>query len=147
MAKAATPFWERKTLQELTPSEWESLCDGCGKCCTYKLEDQQTGDLYQTNVCCKLLDTHDCRCSNYPERKRYVSDCVQLTPENVLGFNWLPSTCGYVRVAKGLPLPDWHPLISGDPEAVHRAGISVRDRVMSEEQAGPLEHHIIAKFR
>ncbi len=145
--KTAIPFWERKKLTELTTAEWESLCDGCGNCCTYKLEDHDTGELYQTDVCCKLLDTHRCQCSNYANRKRFVSDCVQLTPENVLTFNWLPSTCGYVRVAKGLPLADWHPLVSGDPESVHRAGISVRDRVMSEEQAGPLEDHIIARFR
>ncbi|NQD38847.1 YcgN family cysteine cluster protein [Permianibacter sp. IMCC34836] len=141
------PFWESKALTELTAKEWESLCDGCGKCCTYKLEDHDTGELYQTEVCCKLLDTHGCQCSNYKHRKRYVSDCVQLTPDNILTFNWLPDTCGYVRVAKGLPLPDWHHLISGDREAVHRAGISVRDKVMSEEVAGPLEKHIIARFK
>lgn len=146
-AKTKKPFWESKPLQQLSASEWESLCDGCGKCCTYKLEDEDTGKLYQTDVCCKLLDTHACQCSNYRERKRFVSDCVQLTPENVLTFNWLPDTCGYVRVAKGLPLPDWHHLISGDRDAVHRAGMSVRDKVMSEEQAGPLEQHIIARFR
>ena len=146
MTKAA-PFWQTKKLTELSGSEWESLCDGCGKCCTYKLEDEETHKLYQTEVCCKLLDTHDCQCSNYRNRKRYVSDCVQLTPDNVLGFAWLPDTCGYVRVAKGLPLPEWHHLVCGDREAIHRAGMSVRDKVISEERAGPLEHHIIARFR
>ena len=146
MTKAA-PFWQTKKLTELSGSEWESLCDGCGKCCTYKLEDEETHKLYQTEVCCKLLDTHDCQCSNYRNRKRYVSDCVQLTPDNVLGFAWLPDTCGYVRVAKGLPLPEWHHLVCGDREAIHRAGMSVRDKVISEEQAGPLEHHIIARFK
>ena len=141
------PFWQRKTLSELTPAEWESLCDGCGKCCTYKLEDHDTGELFQTEVCCKLLDTHACQCSNYPQRKRYVSDCVQLTPDNVLGFNWLPESCGYVRVAKGLPLPEWHHLLTGDRESIHRAGASVRDQVISEERAGDLEEHIIARFK
>lgn len=148
MADSSTSrFWERKTLTELTATEWESLCDGCGKCCTYKLEDEDTRELYQTEVCCKLLDTHSCQCSDYRNRKKYVSDCVQLTPDNVLTFNWLPDTCGYVRVAKGLPLPDWHHLIAGDREAIHRAGMSVRAKVMSEEKAGPLEQHIIARFK
>ena len=147
MSEKTLPFWERKSLAELTASEWESLCDGCGKCCTYKLEDEDTHKLYQTEVCCKLLDTHNYYCSNYKQRKRYVSDCVQLTPDNVLGFAWLPDTCGYVRVAKGLPLPEWHHLVCGDREAIHRVGMSVRDKVISEEQAGPLEHHIIARFK
>lgn len=140
-------FWETKTLSEMTQKEWESLCDGCGKCCTYKLEDEIAGVLYQTNVACKLLDLHSGQCSNYKHRKKYVSDCVQLTPENVLSFNWLPMTCAYVRLAKGQKLLPWHPLISGDPESVHKAGISIRGRMISEEEAGDLDEHIIARFK
>lgn len=140
-------FWKHKQLTELSKAEWEALCDGCGKCCTYKLEDEVSNELYQTNVCCKLLDTQSCQCSNYPRRKKFVDDCVQLTPETVLTYNWLPATCAYVRVAKGLDLLPWHPLISGDPETVHSAGISVRGRVISEDEAGSLDEHIIARFK
>lgn len=147
MPRKSKPFWERKSLAELTAEEWESLCDGCGWCCTYKLEDENSGELYQTSVCCKLLDTQTGLCSNYPQRKKFVKDCVQLTPENVLSFDWLPSTCGYVRIARGMPLPEWHHLISGDRNKVHELGMSMRGRVQSELKAGPLEQNIIGRFK
>jgi hypothetical protein len=149
--KAATTvaerFWETKSLAEMTQKEWESLCDGCGKCCTYKLEDEIAGVLYQTNVACRLLDLHSGQCSNYKNRKKYVKDCVQLTPDNVLSFNWLPATCAYVRLAKGQKLMSWHPLLTGDPESVHKAGVSIRGRMISEDDAGELDEHIIARFK
>jgi len=140
-------FWKGKALNELSKAEWEALCDGCGKCCTYKLEDTETLELYQTNVCCKLLDTEKCYCSNYKQRKKHVKDCVQLTAENVLSFNWLPASCAYVRVAKGQNLPKWHYLVCGDRNRIHEMGKSVQNKVISEEKAGPLDNHIIARFK
>jgi uncharacterized cysteine cluster protein YcgN (CxxCxxCC family) len=132
----------------MTPSQWESLCDGCGKCCLHKLQEEDDDDgtpglVEHTNVACRLLDVGSCRCSKYETRFRFVPDCVQLTPDGVRGINWLPGTCAYRLVAEGQPLPWWHPLISGDPETVHEAGVSVRGRVISETRAGPLEHHIV----
>lgn len=135
------PFWE-KPLRELSRPEWESLCDGCGKCCLHKMEDETTGAIYPTNVTCKLLDRHSCRCSNYRERKAFVPDCVRLTAELAGKLSWLPSTCAYRLRSEGKPLPDWHHLVSGDPEAVHRAGMSVRGWTISETDAGDLEHHL-----
>lgn len=139
------PFWERKSLQEMTAEEWESLCDGCGNCCLHKLRDADTGKLYQTNVACYLLDSHSGRCRSYATRQRLVPDCIALTADCVPLFDWLPETCGYRLVAEGKPLPWWHPLISGDPESVHRAGVSVRGRIISEDTIGddPLEDYII----
>ena len=125
-------FWLTKRLDEMTPSEWESLCDGCGKCCLIKLEDIDTGDRVTTSVGCKLLDTNDCRCSHYEERTRYVPDCVILSPKTVPDLDWMPKTCAYRLVARHEPLPWWHPLVSGSPQTVHDAGISVRGRVISE---------------
>ncbi len=136
------PFWE-KPLRELSRAEWESLCDGCGKCCLHKVEDEATGAIYPTNVTCKLLDRQSCRCSNYRERKAFVPDCVRLTPELAGKLAWLPSTCAYRLRADGKPLPEWHHLVSGDPEAVHRAGMSVRGWTVSETDAGDLEHHMV----
>lgn len=141
--KDAQPFWRRKGLTEMTVEEWESLCDGCGKCCLNKLEDIDTGELSYTNVACRLLDLGTCRCTRYAARSRLVPDCVTLTPENVGALRWMPSTCAYRLIAEGKPLADWHPLISGDPDSVHRAGVSVRGRAISERRAGPLEHHIL----
>ncbi len=125
-------FWERHRLSELTPAEWEALCDGCGKCCLHKLEDEDTGRIYRTNVACRLLDRHQCQCRDYPMRKTLVPDCVQLTPDKVGTLDWLPSTCGYRRVNNGLPLPDWHHLISGSRDTIHQAGASVRGWTVSE---------------
>ena len=136
------PFWE-KPLRELSRAEWEALCDGCGKCCLHKLEDEATGAVHGTNVTCKLLDRHSCRCSNYRERKAFVPDCVRLTPELAGKLAWLPSTCAYRLRSEGKPLPDWHYLISGDRETVHLLGISVRGWTVSETDAGDLEHHMV----
>lgn len=139
------PFWERKSLSEMTEQEWESLCDGCGKCCLHKLEDIDTGEIEFTNVVCRLMDMGTCRCSRYADRERLMPDCVILTPENLERLNWMPSTCAYRLLNEGKKLFDWHPLVSGDPESVHRAGISIRGRAISERRAGPLEHHVLEK--
>ena len=135
-------FWE-KPLRELSRAEWEALCDGCGKCCLHKIEDADTGQIYGTNVACKLLDRHSCRCSNYRERKAFVPDCVRLSADQVGRLAWLPSTCAYRLRSEGKPLPDWHYLVSGSRETVHEAGISVRGWTVSENEAGDLEHHMI----
>lgn len=130
----ALPFW-KKPLADLTTAEWESLCDGCGRCCLVKLEDEDRGDIHFTNVSCKLLDAGSCRCSNYTDRRVHVPDCVKLTPELVGAINWLPPTCAYRLVEEGRDLMWWHPLISGSPDTVHEAGISVKGRnTLSEER-------------
>lgn len=139
---APVPFWRRKTLAQMTEPEWESLCDGCGKCCVHKLEDDASGAVVYTNVACKLLDRNSCRCSDYRHRKLLVPDCVHLTPSKAQRLSWLPETCAYRLVANRQPLADWHPLISGDPDSVHAAGISVRGKVISEQDAGPMENHV-----
>jgi uncharacterized cysteine cluster protein YcgN (CxxCxxCC family) len=139
----ARPFWETKRLDEMTPAEWESLCDGCGRCCLHKLRYEDNSLAY-TNVSCHLLDGHTCRCTDYAHRQRRVPDCVALTPASLAEIDWLPPTCGYVRVARGQGLAAWHPLVSGDPDSVHRAGISVRDRAIDERQAGALDDHVVA---
>jgi uncharacterized cysteine cluster protein YcgN (CxxCxxCC family) len=123
----------------MSRAEWESLCDGCGKCCVHKLEDEETGELHPTNVACRLLDRRTGRCSDYRRRRVYVPECVRLTPAKLDELDWLPSTCAYRLLANGEPLPEWHPLITGDPESVHRAGQSVRGWTVSEDDAGDLE--------
>jgi uncharacterized protein len=129
-----TPFWKRKSLREMTDSEWESLCDGCGRCCLVKLEDADDASrTFFTDVGCRLLDSESCRCRDYANRTSTVKDCVRLTPRNVGRLVWLPPTCAYKRLAEGKDLYWWHPLISGDPETVHVAGISVRGRVGASE--------------
>jgi uncharacterized protein len=132
---AELPFWQAKTLKELTDSEWESLCDGCGRCCLVKLEEEETERLYFTDVGCRLLDGTTCRCHDYANRTATVDDCVRLTPDNILELGWLPPTCAYRLVAEGRDLYWWHPLVSGDPETVHAAGVSVRGRVSANEDA------------
>jgi uncharacterized protein len=126
------PFWGKKTLAEMTAAEWESLCDGCGRCCLNKLEDIDTGEIFWTDVACKLLDGESCRCQNYRGRKKLVPDCVKLTAKSVSKLSWLPPTCAYRLIDEGRELYWWHPLVSGDPESVHEAGISVRGRTLSE---------------
>lgn len=142
---AQIPFWQRKRLEEMTAAEWESLCDGCGLCCLNKLEDEDSGEVYHTNLACRYMDTDNCRCTVYPERSRRVPGCTVLTPETVRDYSWLPLTCAYRTLAEGRPLPDWHPLRSGDPESVHRAGVSVQGRAISEELVPEeqWEEHII----
>lgn len=135
-------FWRDKTLKQMSSAEWESLCDGCGKCCLHKIRETD-GTLKLTTVACRLLDTQSCRCGDYGRRKALVPDCVVLTPASVRKINWLPDTCAYRLLAEGKELPAWHPLITGDPATVHTAGISVRGRVISERDAGPLQDHVI----
>ena len=130
--REAVPFW-RKPLQEMSVPEWESLCDGCGRCCLVKLEDEDTAEVHFTSVACKLLDAGTCKCSDYPNRQAKVSDCIKLTPEIIASISWLPPTCGYRLVQEGKDLPWWHPLISGTQETVHEAGVSVRGRVAGME--------------
>ena len=139
-------FWEDTPLDKLDRAQWEQLCDGCGKCCIHKLEDEDTGELVATNVACRLLDRRSGQCSNYKHRRAFVSECVRLTPGNVHGIDWLPSTCAYRLRAGGEKLPDWHHLNSGDREAVHRAGVSVRGWTISEDEAGDLENHIVDRI-
>jgi uncharacterized cysteine cluster protein YcgN (CxxCxxCC family) len=136
------PFWKRKRLHEMTLPEWESLCDGCGKCCLHKLQDEDTGDIAMTNVACRYLDLDTCRCKDYPNRQRNVSDCVQLTPDVVPALRWLPDTCAYRLVAEGRDLFWWHPLVSGDPATVHAAGESVRGDAITEDDVDDLEDHV-----
>jgi uncharacterized cysteine cluster protein YcgN (CxxCxxCC family) len=128
------PFWKTKRLDEMSPLEWESLCDGCGLCCLNKLEDWDSGEVVFTSVACRLLDGTSCRCTDYPNRQAIVPDCIQLTPAEVNDIGWLPPTCGYRLVRDGVDLYWWHPLVSGNPETVHQAGISARGRTVSETQ-------------
>ncbi|MDB5413181.1 MAG: hypothetical protein JWR10_1516 [Rubritepida sp.] len=138
----ALPFWKTTPLDAMTPAEWESLCDGCGRCCLHKLREDDTGRLHHTEIACRLLDTATARCTDYPNRKRRVPDCIGLTPAVLKDIDWLPPTCGYRLIAEGRDLPDWHPLRSGDEGSVIRAGVSVRSRVISERKAGATEDHI-----
>jgi uncharacterized cysteine cluster protein YcgN (CxxCxxCC family) len=135
-------FWEDLPLEALDRAQWEALCDGCGKCCLHKLEDEETGELFATNVACKLLDRRMGLCRDYKHRRAYVPECVRLTTRNVADIEWLPSTCAYRLRANGEKLPDWHYLVSGDREAVHKAGESTRGWTISEDDAGDLEHHM-----
>lgn len=129
---AGEPFWRRKRLTEMTVAEWESLCDGCGLCCLVRFEEEETGLVTPTRVHCKLFDAGACACSDYANRQQYVPDCVKLTPNNVARLGWMPKSCAYRRIHEGRDLAWWHPLVSGDPESVHRAGVSVRGQTISE---------------
>ncbi len=131
------PFWQTKTLAEMTRAEWESLCDGCGRCCLVKLEDEDTAEIHFTNVICKLFDEKTCRCTDYRNRHRKVPDCVKLTAKNVPKLDWLPHSCAYRRLNEGRGLAWWHPLVSGDPQTVVDAGISVMGKTLSEEHVAP----------
>jgi len=133
MNNSSAPFWEVKKLKDMSRKEWESLCDGCGRCCLVKLEDDDTGDIYTTDVSCKLLNCQTCRCKSYANRHDIVDDCIKLDPGNVTELGWLPATCAYRLIWEEKPLFGWHPLISGNPESIHEAGISVRGKVTGED--------------
>lgn len=145
---APHPFWKTKRLTEMSVEEWESLCDGCGRCCLIKLEDEDNGGVDYTNVACRLLDIGACRCLDYSNRARKVPGCVVLNPENIEMLEWMPSTCAYRLVAEGRELLWWHPLISEDPNSVHEAGISVRGQVVKEERVKEVDliNHITHHF-
>jgi uncharacterized cysteine cluster protein YcgN (CxxCxxCC family) len=130
---ARKPFWQSKRLEQMTVQEWESLCDGCGLCCLIRFEDEDSGEIIPTRVSCKLFDTDLCRCKDYENRKKTVPDCIKLTPWNVDELTWMPKSCAYRRLQEGRGLPDWHPLVTADPESVHEAGVSIRGEVVSEE--------------
>ena len=143
---AVKPFWETVPLDKMSRAEWESLCDGCGKCCIHKLEDEDTGELHPTNIACRLLDRRSGQCSDYKHRHAYVPECVRLTPTKLRQIDWLPTTCAYRLIDEGQPLPEWHHLVSGDRDAVHRAGQSVRGWTVSESEAGDFENHIVDRI-
>ena len=145
-APAKNPFWREKTLEQMTAPEWESLCDGCARCCLNKLEDADTGAIEWTNVACLMLDEDACRCRDYENRQQTVSDCVPLTPQTVRTLTWLSPTCAYRLLAEGRDLYWWHHLVSGDRETVHQAGMSTRGRTVSENDvpAEDLEDFIVA---
>lgn len=135
MAAIVKPFWKAKPLEAMSNEEWESLCDGCGLCCLQKLADAEDPDaVYYTRIACKLLDLGTAKCSNYEGRKALVPDCIQLQPEHIASYNWLPRTCAYRLLSEGQSLPPWHHLVCGDPNAVHAAGISQLDNMYSETE-------------
>ena len=136
---AQKPFWETKTLADMTPPEWESLCDGCGLCCLVRFEDEETLEVVPTRVHCKLFDPERCSCSDYAHRKKHVPDCIKLTPGNIEALEWMPMSCAYRRLHEGKSLPVWHYLITGDRETVHRAGVSIRGQTISELALGEPE--------
>lgn len=129
---ARKPFWQTKTLEQMSPAEWESLCDGCGLCCLIRFEDEDTGEIIPTRVACKLFDDQRCACTDYVGRKKHVPDCIKLTPGNIEDLLWMPKSCAYRRLHEGRDLASWHPLVSGDPESVHEAGVSIRGQTISE---------------
>ena len=128
------PFWQTKSLHQMTPQEWESLCDGCGLCCLIRFEDEDSDEVIPTRVHCKLFDGETCACTDYANRKKYVPDCIKLTPGNIGALPWMPMSCAYRRLHEGKDLPAWHPLVTGDPESVHRSGVSVRGQTISETE-------------
>ncbi|MDH5489193.1 MAG: YcgN family cysteine cluster protein [Rhodospirillaceae bacterium] len=141
--KQNKPFWRTKSLGEMTPKEWESLCDGCGKCCLEKLEDELTGAISYTSVACSLLNLETCKCAKYEKRQKLMNDCIQLDAKNVSEFKWMPSTCAYRLLAEGKDLPSWHPLVSNDPDSAIKAGITIKGRAVKSKDASELEKYIV----
>ncbi len=141
-----TEWFNTLPLEALSPEQWEQLCDGCAKCCLHKLEDAESGEVLYTKVRCRYLDEPTCRCTDYARRSVLVPNCIALSPENTHELDWLPSTCAYRLRSQGKPLPDWHPLVTGDPESVHRAGVSIRGRAVSDEYVHPdgYDEHVIS---
>lgn len=147
MAKAmADLFWQTKKLSEMNDVEWELLCDGCGKCCLHKLEDEDSGDVYYTDVACQHLDLKLCRCQSYAKRHQLVEDCISLHEMELNQYFWLPDTCAYRLLSENRPLFKWHPLVSGSVNSVHEAGASVLGRVVKEDSVdmGDMEEHVIS---
>ncbi len=140
----AKPFWQQKRLSQMSHQEWESLCDGCGRCCLHKLEDDDDGRMYYTRASCELLDIKTCRCSDYQNREQLMPDCIQLSVDQAEYFDWLPQTCAYRLLAEGEPLPEWHPLITGDKDSVVKAGVSVTNIAKSETEVDDLREEVIA---
>jgi uncharacterized cysteine cluster protein YcgN (CxxCxxCC family) len=142
------PFWKTKILEEMTPEEWESLCDGCAKCCLHKIEDIETGEVFFTDIACRLLDINTCRCKDYQNRSKVVSDCLVLTPELLKEISWLPESCAYRRLAEGRDLAWWHPLVSGDQNTVLQAGISICGKIVPEDMVNldRIEERVVDGF-
>jgi uncharacterized cysteine cluster protein YcgN (CxxCxxCC family) len=138
-------FWQQKTLAQMTDQEWESLCDGCGKCCLSKLIDEDTDELYYTNIACVLLNSKTCRCSDYENRFAKVPDCVKISLDDIEAFHWLPPSCAYKRLIEGKPLPEWHPLLNkGKASEMHKRGASIRGKIVCETQlVGPSQNYIV----
>ncbi|MEW8585146.1 MAG: YcgN family cysteine cluster protein [Candidatus Thiodiazotropha sp.] len=143
MRPTEPPFWITTSLESMSREMWESLCDGCAKCCLQKVEDEETRQIFYTNIVCDLLDLELCRCTHYRARSKLVPNCVTLKPKDLADPYWLPQTCAYRLVAEGKPLPDWHPLVSGDPNSVEKAGHSIRGKVVRESEADDWEHQLI----
>ncbi|CAM4097958.1 YcgN family cysteine cluster protein [Shewanella aquimarina] len=136
-------FWKEKTLAELSAQEWESLCDGCGKCCLNKIIDDETDELYYTNAACKLLDAKACNCMHYEQRFTFVPSCTKVTVDNIAELTWLPDSCAYRRLYQGRDLPSWHPLLTGDKTKMHELGMSIRNKIVNENKVRYLEDHIV----
>ncbi|MEX0297749.1 MAG: YcgN family cysteine cluster protein [Kordiimonas sp.] len=136
-------FWKDKALAEMNREEWESLCDGCGKCCLHKLEEEDTGEIHHTDVACRFLDHDTLRCGKYMTRQRYVGNCVVMSVELLDQLPWMPSTCAYRLLFEGKDLYDWHPLVSGDANSVHTSGASVKGKIIDEREAGDFEDHLV----
>jgi len=137
------PFWKKKELAKMSPDEWEALCDGCAKCCLHKIEDEADNSIFYTNVVCDQLNANSCRCKNYHERTTLVVDCIKITKDNLSNLNWLPKSCAYRLLSEGKDLLWWHPLVSGDPNTVHSAGISIKKRCVVETEVIDIENHIV----